>query len=131
MANAGKRRGGFKTLPDVVSSYRVVCAACDKDKPKNRGPVVLWDRIWDQYLAPHHPDNDGELNLVIHHGGACGRVVGVVGCWVRTCPQQLCVRAGAPSCRPLLTGSAYSLRRWGVGAWGLCASPTTCRPSVR
>ena len=33
--------------------------------------MVLWDRIWEQYLAPHHPDNDGELNLVIHHGGVC------------------------------------------------------------
>ena len=42
IANAGKRKGGFKTLPAVVEHYTVVCAACDKDKPKNRGPVLLW-----------------------------------------------------------------------------------------
>ena len=40
--NDAERVGSFTTLPDVVTRYKVICAACDKDKKRNRGPVIMW-----------------------------------------------------------------------------------------
>lgn len=64
--NEDKRKGSFHTLPEVVTNLRLVCAACDKDKKKSRGPVNMWERLWDDHVAP---DAEVEpIDLLVHHG---------------------------------------------------------------
>lgn len=35
-------KGSFTTFAADVKNVRMIAAACDKDKPKNRGPVNMW-----------------------------------------------------------------------------------------
>lgn len=62
---ADGRNGRLRTLPSVTTHLRVLTGACDKDKTKNRGPVNMWERIWEQHVAPDAPS---PIDLFVHHG---------------------------------------------------------------